>query len=94
MRSEYNVRPLNPPKVVHNFTKVVVHFRYCWDWKTCPLYGIQGFLHFRGFDCTQAYVNTFRTKRTVCNMVDGCFSGVAVRQGSTVFANEAIYVQL
>ena len=29
----------------------LVQFRFCWDWGTCPLYGIWRFLHFRGFDC-------------------------------------------
>ena len=69
----------------HSFTKAVdrrpdyqvnfVQFRYSW-----------GFLHFRGFDCTQTYVNTFRTKQSVRNIVDGRFSGVSVRQGSTVLS--------
>ena len=78
-----------------NFTKAVdkhpdygvnfVQFRYCLDWKTCPLYGIRGFLHFRGFDCTQTYVTTFSgTKQSVHNIVYVCFSGVSVRWGSTV----------
>ena len=80
---------------LHNFTKVVderldyqvncVQFRYSWDWGTCPLYGIWGFPHFRGFDYTKTYVNAFRTKLSVCSLVDGCFSGVSVRQGSTVY---------
>ena len=69
----YNARPLNLPNVVHNFTKAVdarldygvnfVQLKYCWDWRTCPLYGIQSFPHFKSFDCTQTYVNAFGTKR-------------------------------
>ena len=40
-----------------------------------------GFLHFRGF----ANINVFRTKQSVCNIVDGHFSGVSIGRGSTVF---------
>ena len=51
-----------------------VQFRYCWDWGICPLYGIQGFPHFRGLSAyTQAYGNAFETKICVCNIVDGHF---------------------
>ena len=32
-------------------------------------------LHFRGFDCTQTYVNAFGTKLSVCNIIDGRFQG-------------------
>ena len=61
----------DPPNVVQNFTKVVeecsgygvdfVQFRHCWDWGSCPLYGMWGVPHFCGFDCTQTYVNTIGT---------------------------------
>ena len=40
--------------------------------------------HFRGFDCTQIYVNAFGTKRSVCIIIDGHFSGMSIRQGSIV----------
>ena len=33
-----------------------VQFRYCWDWGTCPLYGIWSFLHFRGFNCIHKHM--------------------------------------
>ena len=34
-----------------------VQFRYCWDWGACPLYGIQGFPHFRGLS---VYTNIWK----------------------------------
>ena len=40
---------------------------------------------FQGFDCTQTLVNTFGAKRNVRIIVGGRFSGVSVRQGSTVY---------
>ena len=64
-----------------------VQFRYCWDWGTCPLYGIRGFPHFRGFDSTQTHkVNT----QSVSNIVDGRFSGVFARRGSTVYPTRLV----
>ena len=46
------LKSLNPPSLAHNLTKAVhecpdyrvslVWFRYCWDWRTCTLYGIWG----------------------------------------------------
>ena len=47
---------------------------------------IQGFLHFRSFDCTQTYINAFGTKQSVHNTVDGHFSGVSIGQGSSLIA--------
>ena len=102
--SEYNDRPLNPLKAVHNFTKAV---------DKCPdnqvnlnSSGTVGtgkpvhFTEYKGFHISgvlivhqqqlSIHINTSETKRSVCNIVDGRFSGVAVWQGSTVFANEAI----
>ena len=61
-----------------NFPHYFVQFRCCWDCGTCPPYGIQGFPHFRGFDCTQTYVIAFGTEQSVCNIVDGCYSGVSI----------------
>ena len=42
-----------------------------------------GFPYFKGFDCTQAY-KCIRGNRSVHNTVDGHFSGVSVRWGTTV----------
>ena len=47
-----------------------------------------GVPHFRGFDCTKTYINTFGTKRSVSNIVDGHFSGVPVRQVPLYILNE------
>ena len=79
-----NARPLNAPNVAHNFMKVVDerpnYFR------TGSLSALQNtFLHFRGFDCTQTFVNALGTEQSVHNIVDGHFSGMSVRRGSTVF---------
>ena len=51
--------------------------------KTCLLYGIQGFPHFRELDCIQTYVYTFGTSQSVYNIIDGCLQG----QGSTVYSS-------
>ena len=43
-----------------------------------------GFPHFRHFNCTQTRVNAFRTKWRVHIITEGHFSGLFVRQSSTV----------
>ena len=43
-----------------------------------------GLPHFRSLNCTQAYVYAFWTKQSACNIIDGHFSRVSVRWGSTV----------
>ena len=45
---------------------------------------IGGCPHFRGFDCTQVYVNAFGTMRSVRIIVDVRISGGSGRRGSTV----------
>ena len=69
--------------MAHNFTKVIdKHLDYS--------LGAVGsgepvrFMEYGGFNCTQTYVNTFGTEQSVCNIVDDRFSGVSVRQGSTL----------
>ena len=72
----YNALPLNLPNVVHNFMKAVdvrldygvnfVQLKYCWDWRTCLLYRIQSFPHFRSFDYTQTYVCKCILDQTKC----------------------------
>ena len=39
---------------------------FCWDWRSCPLYGIRRFPHSSGCDHTQTDVNTLGTKRSIC----------------------------
>ena len=40
--------------------------------------------YFSGFSCTQTYVKAFWTQQSVCNIVDGHFSGVPVERGTVV----------
>ena len=58
------------------FFKEVLTVQNCY-WavgpKTCPLYIIRGFLHFRDLDCTQTYAHTFMTKQSIHNTgFQGC----------------------
>ena len=93
-KSWYNTRRMNSLNVAHNFVKTgderldyrvnFVEFKYCWDWRSCPLYGIQVFPH---FGCMQTYVNAFGTLQTsICNTVESHFLGLSIRQSSTVGA--------
>ena len=54
-----------------------VLFRYCWDWRTCPLYGIEKF-------CISGVLHICKSFQIEQNIINGCFSGVSVGQGSTV----------
>ena len=61
---------------------------YNWDHENCPLYGVAECPLFRGCLCIEVNGMAVGAFRVVCYIVGVRYSGVSVKQGSTVEATK------